>query len=143
MTYYRRFIFLMISVLLVVSCGSDDDSSENETRIEGNWIISELTYDGVPVQWGECGHLENMTFLNDNTFVWQLYGINSSYECIPITPPATGTWENIDNTTAELTDDDRVFQVTFTETTLIMKFRVDTTDENPEGISVLFVFLRS
>ncbi len=127
----------------IVSCNSDDDSTETELSIEGNWIISELTSNGVPIQWGECGHLENMTFLNDNTFVWQLYAVTSYSDCVPITPPTTGTWEYLDITTVELTDDDRVFQVTFNETTLIMNFISEPTVENPEGISILFVFLRS
>ena len=52
-------------------------------------------------------------------------------------------WEYLEKDRVQLTDNNNVFEVRFTDTTLVMEFGEAITNENPDGIHVIFVFLRS
>ena len=84
-----------------------------------------------------------MSFYDDKTFTWELYAIADELDnCVPI-PPANGIWEQIDSDTFQLTDDDFIYEADYNGTHLYMNFFIEPTNEDPEGIHIRFVFLRS
>lgn len=140
MHYKQLFIIILFSLLF--SCDKDS-SPEEDVSIVGNWVIEEITYNGIFRNWGQCGHLENMSFYADKTFTWTIYAVtDDDLDCVPASP-AEGIWEYIDNKSAQLTDAGNNFEVNFTENYLYMDFYIDPTDSNPEGIAIHFAFLKS
>ena len=86
----KKIVLLFLVSFILLACNSDS-SNDNEHSIIGNWVIEELTYNGNHVNWGACGHLENMSFYEDYTFAWELYAVTDEFlSCVPI-PPAEGT----------------------------------------------------
>ncbi|MGB1308822.1 MAG: hypothetical protein ACPG6B_07925 [Oceanihabitans sp.] len=133
---------LLFCSYLLFSCSSDS-TNETNTSVIGNWLIHELTYNGYHTNWGECGHLENMTFYQDHTFAWEAYAIANEFgDCIPIAP-AQGVWEQINHNTIEITDNDIVFQVTYNETFLYLNSTIEPNQDQPNGVSIRFTFTRN
>lgn len=139
--HYKQ-LFSIIFFCLLFSCDKDSNPDE-DLSIIGNWVIQEITYNGNFRDWGECGHLENLSFYSDKTFAWEIFAVTDDFiDCVPA-PPAEGVWEYIDNRSAQLTDDGNIFEVNFTENYLYMDFYIEATDTNPEGIAIHFAFLKS
>ncbi|WP_452227315.1 lipocalin family protein [Lacinutrix cladophorae] len=138
----KNIILFFSFCFILISCSSDS-SNNNENTIVGNWIIQQITYNGLHGNWGECGHLENISFYEDNTYAWVAYALADEFiNCVPI-PPAEGTWEQIDYNTVQLTDDDIVFDMDYDDTYLYLNAFIPASQNEPEGIHIQFVFIKS
>jgi hypothetical protein len=133
-----------IIALMLTSCGSDDDSSQDSAGVLGNWIIEEFTVNGILVHPEECGHLENITFNNNMTYYLELYGLTSldGTDCIPI-PSSFKNWEVVSDQTINIYFDEINFLPgIYNQNYLYINSIFEPTEDNPEGTEYRFVFKR-
>ena len=68
---------ILLSTLLIFACSSDDSNdNNNQNSIIGNWQLSCICEDGLPVEGNSltvCELQSNMTFLESNTGNYELY----------------------------------------------------------------------
>ena len=67
----------LLSALLIFACSSDDSNdNNNQNSIIGNWQLSCICEDGLPVEGNSltvCDLQSNMTFLESNTGNYEYY----------------------------------------------------------------------
>ena len=122
----KNFILLLcVSVFVLTSCSSDDDSNSSQNQIIGTWTYFQSFEDGVEIVLTDCEKQETQEFLSNGDFTISFYDdFDGSCEEFFV---LSGTWSNSGSNTyilealgetisQELVFEDDTYSFTETET---------------------------
>lgn len=92
----KKIFSLLLGIIILASCSSDDDVTPVEDPILGKWFISEVNNTGsFNFQLSDCNKESFVDFKTDGTSVSEFYA-ESNGECT-LDSRDTGIWSNLGN----------------------------------------------
>ena len=100
----HKFI-LILSVILLFSCGDDDSaSSSNTDALIGQWKIVQRLINGTQSALEQCEPFNMYTYNENGTYLELLYAADEDSECLDNPSiEVNGTWQKINATTYSFT----------------------------------------
>ncbi len=141
----KLFCGILIGLMILSSCSSDDDSNSNSPSIVGSWKqINQVDFCSTGSQevlnLNTCQQTGRLIFNENGTYTWTFYELNGS-DC-DLDGALNGTWV-ITNNMLNIAGQGGTFQYTtleITQNTLKIGANEDSSNPDPCGTGVLSSF---
>ncbi|MDH3322268.1 MAG: lipocalin family protein [Flavobacteriaceae bacterium] len=108
------FLLIIASAVSISSCSDDDDSPDNDS-IVGQWHLSQILLNGIPLplELAPCELQGVLEFKSNGTFTIETFEENELGECV-LDEIETGTWVNKGDNVYAITIDGETEEATVT-----------------------------